>query len=168
MFNVNSRKNWLERLADKIPGLGDYLDRDRRREIDKVLREQVADRLRHIKTIPNTVLRDLSDTGRLFEVGPLDRILKKLDKMENRIRFATYGYSGFFDAVKIDDFELDQIYQFDLTLLDLAEIIEADANVVAAQAGEAATLKAAAAALEKNIDALDAKFTERYNKINTV
>lgn len=168
MFNVNSRKNWLERLADKIPGLGDYLDRDRRREIDKVLREQVADRLRHIKTIPNTVLRDLSDTGRLFEVGPLDRILKKLDKVENRIRFATYGYSGFFDAVKIDDFELDQIYQFDLTLLDLAEIIEADANVVAAQAGEAATLKAAAAALEKNIDALDAKFTERYNKINTV
>lgn len=168
MFNVNSRKNWLERLADKIPGLGDYLDRDRRREIDKVLREQVADRLRHIKTIPNTVLRDLSDTGRLFEVGPLDRILKKLDKMENRIRFATYGYSGFFDAVKIDDFELDQIYQFDLTLLDLAEIIEADANVVAAQAGEAATLKAATAALEKNIDALDAKFTERYNKINTV
>ncbi|MBI4746937.1 MAG: hypothetical protein HY774_00490 [Acidobacteria bacterium] len=168
MFNVNSRKNWLERLADKIPGLGDYLDRDRRREIDKVLREQVADRLRHIKTIPNNVLRDLSDNGRLFEVGPLDRILKKLDKMENRIRFATYGYSGFFDAVKIDDFELDQIYQFDLTLLDLAEIIEADANVVAAQAGEAATLKAAAAALEKNIDALDAKFTERYNKINTV
>ena len=155
-------------MADKIPGLGDYLDRDRRREIDKVLREQVADRLRHIKTIPNTVLRDLSDTGRLFEVGPLDRILKKLDKMENRIRFATYGYSGFFDAVKIDDFELDQIYQFDLTLLDLAEIIEADANVVAAQAGDAATLKAAAAALEKNIDALDAKFTERYNKINTV
>ncbi|HMW00868.1 MAG TPA: hypothetical protein PKZ53_16515 [Acidobacteriota bacterium] len=168
MFNVNSRKNWLERLADKIPGLGDYLDRDRRREIDKVLREQVADRLRHIKTIPNTVLRDLSDTGRLFEVGPLDRILKKLDKMENRIRFATYGYSGFFDAVKIDDFELDQIYQFDLTLLDLAEIIEADANVVAAQAGDATTLKAAAAALEKNIDALDAKFTERYNKINTI
>ena len=48
-------------------------------------------------------------------------VSKKVDTVENRIRFATYGYSGFFDVVQIKEDQLDRIYRFDLALFSYAE-----------------------------------------------
>ena len=41
------------------------------------------------------------------------------------IRHASYGYSGFFDQVKIQEAEFDRIYQYDLSLVTDVEALEA-------------------------------------------
>ena len=68
----------LERLGEKIPGYSGYAERERRRDQDKLHRVHLADKLRAIKTPLTDVVRDLSSTGRLMEVGTVDRTLKKL------------------------------------------------------------------------------------------
>ena len=45
----------------------------------------------------------------------------QLRTFTDKIRTATYGYSGFFDAVKINETELSQLYQFDLAFFDVAD-----------------------------------------------
>src|SRR5213593_4386384 len=107
MSNTTEGRNWIERLSSKIPGYSGYVDRERRRDVDKLHREHLADRLRALKSPLTEVTRELSSSGRLFEVGPLDAAAKKLDHLENRVRFASYGYSGFFDVVKIEQPQLD-------------------------------------------------------------
>ena len=42
----------------------------------------------------------------------------KLRAFVNRIRNASYGYSGLFDAVQINSKELEQIYEYDVALLE--------------------------------------------------
>ena len=37
------------------------------------------------------------------------------------LKTAAYGYSGFFDATKINEAELEKVYQYDLALVTLAE-----------------------------------------------
>ena len=106
---MSDQRNWLERLGEKIPGYGGYVTKERRRDVDKLHREHLADRLRAAKQPLNELMRELSSSGRLFEVGPVDRVLKKIDQIENRLRFASYGYAGFFDAVKIQEPQLDRI-----------------------------------------------------------
>jgi len=164
--NPGDQRNWLERLTSKIPGYSGYVDRETRRDVDKHHREQLADRLRRAKEPLTEVMRDLTNNGRLFEVTPVDSAIKKLDKLENRIRYATYGYAGFFDVQKIEQAQLDAIYRFDLALVEHAEKIEAKITNLQAQAGTAAGLKTAAGEVAAAIDDADRAFDNRYQAIN--
>ena len=114
----SGEKSWLQRMAEKIPGIAGYQAKETRRDVDKLYRETLADRLRRVKDPLAAAVRDLTDGGRLLEITPLERISKKVDTVENRVRFATYGYTGFFDAVQIKEQQLDAIYQFDLRLVE--------------------------------------------------
>jgi hypothetical protein len=162
---MSDQRNRLERLGDKIPGYGGYVAKERRRDVDKLHREHLAERLRAAKQPLNDTMRELSSTGRLFEVGPVDRVLKKLDQTENRVRFASYGYAGFFDAAKIEEPQLDAIYRFDLSLVEKVEEVERQARELGAKASTAEGLKAAAAELERAADDLNRTFDERYRAI---
>lgn len=164
---MSDQRNWLERLGEKIPGYGGYVTKERRRDADKLHREHLAERLRAAKQPLSELMRELSSSGRLFEVGPVDLVLKKLDRVENRVRFASYGYAGFFDAVKIQEAQLDAIYRFDLALVERVEQIERLAREAAAKSSTPEGLKAAAAELEAAADGLDHAFDERYRAIET-
>jgi hypothetical protein len=162
---MSDQRNWLERLGDKIPGYSGYVAKERRRDADKLHREHLAERLRATKQPLNDAMRELSSTGRLFEVGPVDRVLKKVDQIENRVRFASYGYAGFFDAVKIEEPQLDRIYQFDLALVEKVEHFEQLARGLGQKGSTAEGLKQAASELESAADDLNHTFDERYRSI---
>ena len=164
---MSDQRNWLERLADKIPGYAGYVAKERRRDVDKLHREHLAERLRLAKQPLTDLMRELSSSGRLFEVGPVDRVLKKLDQVENRIRFASYGYAGFFDAVKIEEAQLDQIYRFDLSLVEKVEEFERQARELSSKSATADGLKQGAAAIERAADDLNQTFDQRYRAIET-
>jgi len=53
----------------------------------------------------------------------------------DRVRTASYGYAGFFDAVKVRSDELAQIYQYDLALLTSADEVERAIDNVEASIG---------------------------------
>src|SRR5688572_26336909 len=163
---MSDQRNWLERLGDKIPGYGGYVAKERRRDADKLHREHLAERLRSAKQPLTDVMRELSSSGRLFEVGPVDRVIKKLDHVENRIRFASYGYAGFFDAVKIEEPQLEAIYRFDLALVERVEELERRARELKAGGSSPEGLKEAAAAAERAADELNAAFDQRSQAIN--
>jgi hypothetical protein len=164
---MGSEPSWLERLAERIPGYSGYRDRERRRDIDKLHREHLADRLRSLKGRLTALTRELASRGRLIEVGPIDRILKELDRLENRIRFASYGYSGFFDAVKIEQQQLDAIYQFDLALVERVDGLEAKVNqLLISAAGSPEGLKSGAAEVEGALKEIDCAFDGRCRAIS--
>ena len=162
---MSDQRNWLERLGEKIPGYGGYVAKERRRDADKLHREHLAERLRAAKQPLNELMRELSSSGRLFEVGPVDRVLKKIDQIENRVRFASYGYAGFFDAVKIQEPQLDAIYRFDLALVEKVERLDRLARGLGQKSSTADGLKAAAAEVEGAADDLNRTFDERYRAI---
>ncbi|MCS6885263.1 MAG: zinc ribbon domain-containing protein [Acidobacteriota bacterium] len=164
-IQATSARNWLEKIVARIPGYKGYQDKETRRDVDKLHREHVAQILFSLKQNVNAIIRELSDTGRLFEVGPLDKILKKLDKLENKIRYASYGYKGFFDVIKIQEPQLEQLYQFDLAILNDVELLKSKIEMLARQASDKTTLKAASAEVDITIDQLDERFSKRFEAI---
>lgn len=163
---MNDQRNWLERLGDKIPGYSGYAARERRRDVDKLHREHLADRLRAAKQPISDAVRELTSGGRLMEVGPVDRAMKKLDHVEQRVRYASYGYAGFFDVAKIEEPQLEAIYRFDLALTQKVEELEHRARELGAQSGSAESLKSSAAGVEAALDDLNRTFDERTRHIN--
>jgi hypothetical protein len=160
---VEQKRNWLERLGERIPGYGGYAERERRRDVDKLQREHLAERLRVLKTPLTDVMREMTTTGRLFEIGSLERLVKKLDQIENRVRFAAYGYAGFFDAAKVEEQQLDSLYQFDLALVERVDALAAKVGALQPDAGD---FKASVAEAGRALDELNRTFDERHKAID--
>lgn len=126
------RRNLLERLGAKIPGFRGFQDRELRRDVDKLEREHLAAEVGRLKAALRERARAWTDAGRLDALTPFDRLDRRLDGFSQAVRFADYGATGFFDAVKIGEPELQRLYELDLSLLDdLGELAAAVAAVPA-------------------------------------
>jgi hypothetical protein len=121
---AENQRNALERLIDSIPGWGGYQKRQRRRQADKLLRETLATRLMEQRQRLNTAQKKLLDHGRLDLVDDVESAITQLKTFTDRIRFASYGYAGLFDAVKVHEEELKQLYDFDAALIDYVERLD--------------------------------------------
>ena len=115
---AKAQRNILERLGDKIPGFRGFQNRELRRDVDKLQREHIAGEIGQVKSALRDRARSYTDAGQIALLGPFDRLDRKLDGLSQSVRFADYGASGLFDAVKIGEAELQRLYEFDLTLLD--------------------------------------------------
>lgn len=121
---VEAERNALERLIASIPGWGGYQKRQKRRQADKMLREALAVKLREQRQRLSSAQKKLIAHGRLDLVDDVESAVTQLKTFTDRIRFASYGYAGLFDAVKVGDEELQQLYEFDAALLDYVERLD--------------------------------------------
>ena len=114
---IKSREGFLEKIKRYIPGYDGYVNKDNSRELDTILRNQLATGLELNKPkIKNAVL-NLSHNKKLFETQDIDKLDKKNESAIAKFRSAARGYSGAFDVVKIDAGKLNMIYDFDASLL---------------------------------------------------
>ena len=109
----------FKKILSQIPGFGGYIERQARRDADKMLRDTVADRFEKIGGRISSIQRDLVSQGEVKFVDDLEAAAIKVRTFTDRIRRATRGYAGLFDAVKINQDELAGVYQYDAALLDL-------------------------------------------------
>jgi hypothetical protein len=98
-------------------------------------------------------------------MSTLERGVTKLQLLIDRIKTASYGYAGLFDAIKVDEGALDRLYDFDQAMLEGVDKIAADLDRLdeAAQA-EAATLTEAGQ-LIADLEALNNTFSRRQDVI---
>jgi hypothetical protein len=120
---IKEEQDAFGKLLGKLPGFNGYFDREQRRSADKLLRETVAARYYEQWRKLSGLQSDLINQGGLAFIDDLEAAAIKLRQFIDRVRTASYGYAGFFDAVKIQSGELDQVYQYDLWLLSLADEI---------------------------------------------
>ena len=160
---AKERRNWLERLGDKIPGFRGYQDRELRREVDKMQREHLAAEMRRLRAVVRDGALAYTDAGKIGVLDQFDRLDRRLDGLSQAVRFADYGASGLFDVVKVYEAELERLYQFDLSVIDDLESVEAGIAALPSpgQGDVAAALEAALASL----GALQEKWDQRGDVI---
>jgi len=139
---VKGGQDIFKKLLSYIPGFSGYIERSNRRSADKILREQVALKYSELAARTSRLQKDIADASQIDFLDEIDSVGLKLRTFADRIKNASYGYSGFFDAVKINEKELEKIYAFDLAFFMLADQVSSGLdNVEAAVAGDG--LKAA-------------------------
>ncbi len=112
----------LERgISEVIPGYNGYKQKELRREADKLLRETLVARLRTISRELDALQNDLIAAGKIDLLDEAGRAVTQLQTFMDRIRTASYGYGGLFDAERVKEEQLDQLYQFDAALLDYVD-----------------------------------------------
>lgn len=155
----------LERLMKVIPGYRGYKEKEVRREADKLLRMHLVRQFEEQRGRLSGVQAQLTEKRQLATVATLERAMMKLQLLIDRLKTASYGYGGWFDAVKVREEELDALYTFDSALADGAAQVAEAINGLAAAATKDEDPTAMANDLVATLEQLNGTFTKRQDVI---
>lgn len=124
LSRLRAEQDVFKQLAAYVPGFSGYVDRQNRRAADKLLRETVARQFEDLWKRLSSLQVDLVQRGQIELMDEIERAALQLRTFTDRIKTASYGYSGFFDAIKIDSAELERLYQYDLAFFELTKEIQ--------------------------------------------
>lgn len=151
------KESILSKIMNLIPGVKGYREKEARRDTDRRLRRYIADQLDQIRSILEELKSFLTDGSQLKMLARVDTLTKKLLKTADSLRFAAYGYAGFFDAHAIREAELEKIYHYDYELLKQVEEIKSTVDISPSASPEQKALDS----LEDHLRKLDEKIIQR-------
>jgi hypothetical protein len=115
---VTGSEDVFKKIVAKIPGFKGYIERQARRDSDKMVRDTIFNRFRELEGRVSAIQRDFISQGDIKYVDKLEASAIKLRTFADRVHTASRGYSGVFDAVKINEAELAKLYEYDSAMLD--------------------------------------------------
>jgi hypothetical protein len=122
---IQSETRLLEKIGLAIPGYRGYRLKEMRRDADKLVRTHLHQRLAQSRDDLKVVFQKLVDSKVVDVYTELDRLISRLDAVASQVNYASYGYAGFFDAVKIQETNLDRMLEFDMKLIEHVGGLEA-------------------------------------------
>jgi hypothetical protein len=157
----------LEKISLGIPGYRGYKQKEMRREVDKLIRDHTARKLSESKSSMREIFQQLVFKKQSDVLQETDRLIAKFDRVTELINHAPYGYAGFFNAVKIDADDLENMIDFDTQLLGNVKEIE---DMVKKLKGDVSASKFEKVQTHLNdirtsVDSLESTFNDRKDAI---
>ena len=132
---VTEDQDPFTRILGKIPGFKGYIERTSRRNADKILREQITLEYTELWKRIGEIQSDMASSGELLYLDDLETAATKLQTFIDKVSGAAYGYSGFFDFVRVNEAVLDDVYDHDMALMaDVAALLDASEQLAAGTA----------------------------------
>lgn len=113
---LKNDRGGFSKLLSKIPGFKGYMEKETRRDADKLIRNALATKLEQQLGRITMLQSDLIDGGGLDFVDDVEGASVKLRTFIDRVKTAPRGYAGLFDPVHVREEQLDQLYNFDAQL----------------------------------------------------
>jgi hypothetical protein len=162
---VDQALGGIERLVSQIPGYKGYKDKELRREADKLLRMELASKFDDQRKRLTELQTQLISQAQIEFVDDLDRAVSKLQLLIDRIKTASYGYAGLFDAVKVKEEQLDALYEYDNQMVDFVGQTAAGVDRVASAIGAKEGILAAINDLVEVVNEANLTFDHREEAI---
>lgn len=126
-----TRRGFLDEIALQIPGYAGYMQKEARRDADRAARGHLAGTLKKAREAVEQVKKRVASGGDFTSLAALESSTNALARLITKVQNADSGYSGFFDAVQVDESVLDRVTQLDHALLADAGAVEAAAQGLA-------------------------------------
>lgn len=158
---VEDDRGLVKKIEMAIPGFRGYRKREDLRIADRLLREQLADMLGSSVKKLESARGKLADAKDLKNMDRMRKLVNSAATAENRVRHAEQGYTGVSPDYRIEEDELNRLYEWDLGLLREIERVTASASDLDAAAGSespedvAGNMKQAAKSLDTFIEIFD-------------
>jgi hypothetical protein len=164
---AKSQMRLSERIAAALPGFRGYKEKELRRESDKLIRNHLSLKLSKAKDNVKSISQRIADKRYLDILVDVDRLNAKMDRITEKINHASYGYSGFFDIVKIKEENLDHMIDFDNQLVDSVNALATEIDGFKAQllGGDYSNLKEKIQGVTDKVELLEDTFDKRQEVI---
>lgn len=164
---VKESQSLLKKIELAIPGFRGYRKREDLRIADSLLRTQLADNIKNVGRylegcrevlVRNMEIELLEDAGRLVNL---------LNAIEGKVRHAEQGYTGISADYRIEENELNKLYEWDLGLVDHIDNLKTSASIfrAAVDSGNRENIRKEMNNINGKIRQFDELFEKRRNAI---
>jgi len=167
---VQESERLLERLMLAIPGFRGYKIREQRREADRVVRNYVYGVLESARDDLMRCFQLLNDSKATELTEPANRLVAKIDRLAEKVNRASYGYSGFFDSIRVEAPQLDAMLTYDSQMMDMArKLLDSTSNFKAnLTQNKLEEARSTEQSLEDSINQFESVFDKRKSIIEGV
>src|SRR5437867_10483753 len=152
---AKSQTNLQEKIMLLIPGFHGYKEKEIRRESDKLIRNQIYQKLSSAEAQAKDTYRSLVNQGIKDKWDDTDHLMARLDRVVERINHSEYGYAGFFDVTKVKEPDLDRMLDYDMQLLRMTDSVTAAIQTLR-DSGDSGNVQAAKGKISESRTAVDA------------
>jgi hypothetical protein len=114
---VDDNRGIAKKLELLIPGLRGYRSKEDIRASDSLLRNQVADRLDHVKDNLQQVRKQMAMGNDVTNITSVGSLMAQVQTLSGEIRHAAQGYSGWVAPIQINEDKLNKLYEYDYSFV---------------------------------------------------
>ena len=164
---VVSDRGWIKKIQAFLPGYKKYRTCEDLRAADSMLRKELAAKLEvvenHVKRSREEIANDM-DFDLINRIGELVNISHKITE---KVRHAEQGYAPWISGdVRIEEDELNALYEYDLSLIDNIEMLIKQADGLEESSIQGAPDRSQKiASLRVSIEEFEGVFGQRIAKV---
>ena len=164
---VEEDRGLIKKIQMVIPGYRGYRQREDIRAADDILRIQLSERLGRARTEVEKCRKSLVDAMLTDQLDRLGQLVNKFKSVEGQVRHAEGGYTGFSAQIRIEEQELDQLYEYDYNMINYLLNIEQGILPLrgAVDAENGGAIKTEIANLRTRLDDFETTFKARIKRI---
>jgi len=114
---VEANRGIAKKLELLIPGLRGYRSKEDIRVSDELLRNQVADRLDHVKGNLQQLTKQVAASNDLTNLTIVGSLMAQVQTLSGEVRHAAQGYAGWVAPIRIDEGKLNKLYDYDYSFV---------------------------------------------------
>jgi hypothetical protein len=121
---VEEDRGLLKKIQLIIPGFRGYRKREDVRAADSILRLQMADGLVRVRDGLDEIRRQMTESYQMSNLDKMGSLINKTRTLEGKVRHAEQGYSGFSPTIRIEEEELNRLYEYDYRMISSIRELE--------------------------------------------
>ena len=114
---VDENRGIAKKLELLIPGLRGYRTKEDLRASDSMLRNQVADKLDHVKDNLQQLRKQVAASNDLTNLTNIGSLIAQVQTLSGEVRHAAQGYSGWVAPIQMTDDKLNKLYEYDYSFV---------------------------------------------------
>ena len=114
---VEDNRGIAKKLELLIPGLRGYRTKEDIRASDSILRNQMADKLDHVKDNLQQLRKLVASSNDLNNLTSVGSLMAQVQTLSGEVRHAAQGYSGWVAPIQMNDDKLNKLYEYDYSLV---------------------------------------------------
>jgi hypothetical protein len=114
---VEANQGIAKKLELLIPGLRGYRTKEDLRASDSLLRNQVADKLDHVKDNLQQLRKQVATNNDLTNLTNVGSLIAQVQTLSGEVRHAAQGYAGWVAPIQINEDKLNKLYDYDYSFV---------------------------------------------------
>ncbi|HYS99460.1 MAG TPA: hypothetical protein VEO20_02230 [Thermoplasmata archaeon] len=164
---VEEDRGLLKKIQLVIPGYAGYRRREDIRAADNLLRIQIANQLKGVRGELEDIRDGMAADGKFQGLQSIGNVIFTVEGLEAKIRHAEGGYSGLSATIRIEETELDRLYEYDYAMLESLDKAAAVVPMIR-DASDAKSFEAAIKGMREAITGFETAWKTRTNAVTGI
>lgn len=114
---MDDSRGIAKKLELLIPGLRGYRSKEDVRTSDELLRNQVADKLDHVKDNLQQLRKQIAANNDFTNLTSVGSLISQVQTLSGEVRHAAQGYAGWVAPIQISEDRLNRLYDYDYSFV---------------------------------------------------